>query len=106
NALADGTYLNYIRSHYNRSTQHDMPFFQELLRPAKERDPLNNYKTNFLARLALKVLDEPLTKLGADIEARRRREGVYPPKEMYIASPDDSQRCFQEYLQDAQKRLQ
>lgn len=106
NALADGTYLNYIRSHYNRSAQHDMPFFQELLRPAAERDPQFNYSTNLLARVALNVLDKPLTKLGANIEARRRKEGVYPPKEMIIASPDDSQRCFQEYLQDAQKRLQ
>jgi len=105
NALADGTYLNYIRSHYNRSAQHDMPFFQELLRPPKERDPVNaNYETNFLARTALALLDRPLTQLGADIEARRRREGVYPPKEMLIATPDDSQRCFQEYLGDAQKR--
>ena len=25
---------------------------------------------------------------------------------MYIASPEDSQRCFQEYLADAQRRLQ
>ncbi len=106
NALADGTYLNYIRSHYNRSAQHDMPFFQELLRPSKERDPQYNYYTNVLARIALNVLDKPLTELGAKIEARRRKEGVYPPKEMIIASPDDSQRCFQEYLADAQRRLQ
>lgn len=107
NALADGTYLNYIRSHYNRSAQQDMPFFQELVRPTKERDPqYGNYETNVLARIALNVLDKPLTKLGADIEARRRKEGVYPPKEMYIATPDDSQKCFQEYLMDAQKRLQ
>ena len=104
NALADGTYLNYIRSHYNRSAQNnDMPFFQELVRSKKERE--DNYKTNLLARVALKVLDRPFTKWGADIEARRRREGVYPKNEMYIASPDDSQRCFQEYLQDAQRRV-
>jgi hypothetical protein len=32
--------------------------------------------------------------------------GVYPDREMYIATPNDSQRCFQEYLGDAQKRLQ
>jgi tetratricopeptide (TPR) repeat protein len=106
NALADGTYLNYIRSHYNRSAQQDMPFFQELLRPAKERDPQNNYTTNLLARIALNVLDKPLTKWGAEVEARRRREGVYPPKEIYIASPYDSQNCFQEYLADAQRRVQ
>ncbi len=104
NALADGTYLNYIRAHYNRSTQKDPPFFQELLRGPKEREL--GYTTNFLARVAFTLLDRPFLKLGADIEARRRREGVYPPKEMYIASPDDSQRCFQEYLADAQRRVQ
>jgi len=31
--------------------------------------------------------------------------GVYPDREMYIASPDDSQRCFSEYYADAKKRL-
>lgn len=104
NALADGTYLNYIRSHYHRSAQKgDLPFFQEMLRSTKERE--GNYETNFVARLALKLLDRPLTDLGAKIEARRRKEGVYPLNEMYIASPDDSQRCFQEYLVDAQRRL-
>lgn len=104
NALADGTYLNYIRSHYNRSTQIDPPFFQEVLRGPKEREL--NYETNLLARLATTLLDKPLTSFGAAVEARRRREGVYPPKEMYIATPDDSQRCFHEYLTDAQQRLQ
>jgi tetratricopeptide (TPR) repeat protein len=108
NALADGTYLNYIRAHYNRSEQlkYDSPFFQELLRGPAERDPLNNYKTNIIAKVAGTLLDKPLTALGASIEARRRRDGVYPRKEMYIATPDDSQRCFKEYLDDAQIRLQ
>jgi hypothetical protein len=32
--------------------------------------------------------------------------GVYPDREMYIATPEDSQRCFNEYLTDAQRRLQ
>jgi tetratricopeptide (TPR) repeat protein len=104
NALADGTYLNYIRAHYNRSRQVDPPFFQDLLRGPKEREL--NYTTNLLARLAYAVLDRPFLALGAKIEARRRREGVYPPKEIYIATPDDSQRCFQEYLYDAQRRAQ
>jgi len=104
NALADGTYLEYIRAHYNRSLQKDPPFFSELLRSAKERE--ENYETNFVARLAGKLLDEPFESLGARIEARRRREGVYPPKEMYIASNDDSQRCFQDYIKDASERAQ
>src|SRR5436190_9290727 len=36
NALADGTYLNYIRAQYNRSAQIDPPFFSELVRGTRE----------------------------------------------------------------------
>ncbi len=87
NALADGTYLSYIRAHYNRSTQEDPPFFQ-----------------NFFHTKSLAWLDKIFTGLGAKIEARRRAEGVYPPKEIKTPSPDDSQRAFNEYLEDAQRR--
>ena len=69
NALADGTYLNYIRAHYNRSTQVDPPFFQELLRSDTERE--KNYETNLFARL-VSPLDRVFTSLGASIEKRRR----------------------------------
>ena len=68
NALADGTYLCYIRAHYNRSTQIDPPFFSELLRTAfKDKD----YQTNLLAR-AVAPLDRFFTALGARVEKRRR----------------------------------
>src|SRR5258706_15423629 len=50
--------------------------------------------------------DNLFTDLGARIGARRRKEGVYPPNEIYTPSPEDSQQCFQEYLADAQKRLE
>jgi len=69
NALADGTYLNYIRAHYNRSTQFDPPFFQELARSEKERQA--NYTTNLLAR-ALQPLDGFFEDHGDRVEARRR----------------------------------
>jgi thioredoxin-like negative regulator of GroEL len=69
NALADGTYLNYIRAQYNRSTQIDPPFFQELARSEKERQ--ENYSTNFLAR-TVEPLDRLVTGLGDRIEKRRR----------------------------------
>jgi tetratricopeptide (TPR) repeat protein len=69
NALADGTYLNYIRAHYNRSAQIDPPFFQEFLRPTEET--AKNYKTNLLARMAI-PLDRFFLKLGDNIEKRRR----------------------------------
>jgi hypothetical protein len=103
NALADGTYLEYIRAQYDRSTQADPPFFQELLRSEKERQ--QNYKTNFLARTAYQTFDRPLLNLGAKIEARRRAEGIFPHTEIYTPSPDDSQQCFTEYMTDVQLRL-
>ncbi len=68
NALADGTYLSYIRAHYNRSTQIDPPFFSELARGAlRDKD----YQTNFIAR-AVRPLDSFFTDVGAKIEKRRR----------------------------------
>jgi len=69
NALADGTYLNYIRAHYNRSKQIDAPFFQELVRSAKEKE--QNYETNLLARL-VSPLDTLFEGIGERIEKRRR----------------------------------
>jgi thioredoxin-like negative regulator of GroEL len=68
NALADGTYLCYIRAHYDRSTQIDPPFFSELIRfVLKDKE----YQTNLLAR-AVEPLDRFFTKLGARVEKRRR----------------------------------
>ncbi len=104
NALADGTYLEYIRAQYNRSTQIDPPFFQEMLRTTKEKE--RDYNTNILARLAFATLDKPFLSLGKKIETRRRAEGVFPPKEIYTPTIEDSQRCFSEYLADAQRRVQ
>jgi hypothetical protein len=69
NALADGTYLSYIRAHYNRSKQIDPPFFQELFRSQKERE--QNRPTNLLARL-VSPLDMLFTAIGEHVEKRRR----------------------------------
>src|SRR5271165_2967264 len=68
NALADGTYLEYIRAQYNRSTQIDQPFFSEMFRNLLHD---NDYQTNLLAR-AVKPLDRFFTNLGDRIEMRRR----------------------------------
>src|SRR5579859_39612 len=104
NALADGTYLQYLRAQYFRSAQKDPLFFQELLRGPEER--ADNYYTNALARLAGTILDGPLTRRGARIEAQWRKEGVYPPSEIYIPSPDDLQNSFADYTQDVSRRAQ
>lgn len=109
NALADGTYLMYIRSHYNKSTQiqYDTPFFQEIFQKALISDPKERqYRIHPISKIASNWLDKPFLALGAKIEAQRRKEGVYPMKEMYIATPEDSSQCFQEYMQDAQRRME
>ena len=100
NALADGTYLDYLRSQYFRSQQQDPPFFREFVKLLGAKNPL----VRSLSSLAYNVLDVPFTKLGAKVEARRRAEGVYPPDEIYIPSPQDSQECFQAYTDDVQRR--
>jgi thioredoxin-like negative regulator of GroEL len=69
NALADATYLCYIRAQYNRSAQVDPPFFQELFRSPAERQ--QNSSTNLLAR-ALRPLDRVFLELGDRIEKHRR----------------------------------
>jgi tetratricopeptide (TPR) repeat protein len=69
NALADATYLCYIRAQYNRSTQIDPPFFQELVRSDKEKQ--DNYSTNLVAR-AVEPLDTLFESLGDRIEKKRR----------------------------------
>ena len=82
NALADGTYLQYLRAQYFRSAQKDPLFFQELLRGPEERT--DNYYTNVLARLAGAILDGPLTRRGARIEATgARKASILPRKFTY-----------------------
>src|SRR6185369_3370431 len=83
--------------------QHDPPFFQELLRSKEER--AGDYSTNAVARLAGALLDRPFTVLGAKIEAQRRREGIYPAKEIYLPPNEELQGFFNEYVMDAQRRL-
>ncbi len=103
NALADGTYLQYIRAHYNRSTEPDVPFFQELVRPPSERDL--NVTTNLISKM-VRPLDDFFMNLGYKMEDARRERGVYPPKEIYTPTYLDSQNCFNEYMLDAQRRIQ
>ncbi|MEI9962256.1 MAG: hypothetical protein WDM76_14320 [Limisphaerales bacterium] len=47
-----------------------------------------------LSKAAYSLLDVPVAKFGASVEAKRRAEGVFPPKEIYTPTPDDSQASF------------
>ena len=68
NALADPTYLDYIRAHYNRSAEIDPPFFREVARNLLHD---REWETNILAR-AVGPLDRFFTDLGDKVEKRRR----------------------------------
>jgi tetratricopeptide (TPR) repeat protein len=78
NALADGTYLDYLRAQYFRSHQHDPPFFSELVRTVlKDKD----YQTNLLAKL-VSPLDTYFMARGARIEKRwRTQSSLFTPKD-------------------------
>ncbi len=110
NALADGTYLDYLRSQYDRSQQHDPPFFSELSKYvfglAVGPSEADSGLFHLVNQALYYTLDVPFTKWGAHVEKERRAEGVYPPTEIYIPSPDDSQQCFQEYTDDVSRRAQ
>ncbi len=121
NALADGTYLNYIRAHYNRSAQDDPPFLRDMIlygqsiAMGKEEIEKKSrgafHRTNTLAKVvgSLTNLAAPIDRLilnaGKAVENRRRREGVYPPKEAPMPSVEDSSNAFGDYIRDAQRRL-
>jgi tetratricopeptide (TPR) repeat protein len=75
NALADNTYLDYIRAHYNRSAQYqyDKPFFYGMLNDARS---VMLGRTNFYAGLFSPV-DRFVTDLGNHIEKERRAGSSY-----------------------------
>ena len=107
NALADGTYLDYIRSQYFRSAENDPPFFRDFVSYVLGIPfGTDSSFVSGLSEFAYNTLDIPFNKLGASIEKRRRAEGVYPPVEIYTPSPEDSQNSFREYTDDVYRRQQ
>jgi tetratricopeptide (TPR) repeat protein len=124
NALADGTYLEYLRAQYNRSRQVDPPFFSRLFRyvagllhvgspdsvilegPDMGAGDTGDALVEGICRLLDDTLDNWFTAWGAHVEKYRRARGVYPSAEIYIPSLEDSQACFQEYSEDAYRRKQ
>ena len=94
NAMADPRYLDYIRAHYSRSSQEDPPFFQEMLRTDRSR---RSGRTNFLARMAA-PLDQAMAGFGARVEARRRKNGLYPQEEILVPSQADFEKAVTQYM--------
>jgi hypothetical protein len=124
NALADGTYLEYLRAQYNRSLQHDPTFFDRLFRytcavlhlvpegsvimdgPEVGSGDTGNWLIERICGLLNGTLDNWFTAWGAHVEKARRARGVYPPNEIHIPSPAESQQCFEDYTQDVGRRSQ
>jgi hypothetical protein len=78
NALADATYMSYIRDHYDFSRPNlDKPETLQKFLPWQR----------FVYSLGCKFLG---------------RDRVYPPEPIHIPSPDESNRGFQEYIRDVQ----
>jgi tetratricopeptide (TPR) repeat protein len=104
NALADGTYLQYIRAHYNRSAEKDIPFFGELFRSPKEREL--NFKTNLFARMVAVPLDNAALGNGARIEKERRAGSSFFKPEHFLQLTDFAKKLDQgadpvsQYLRD------
>jgi tetratricopeptide (TPR) repeat protein len=99
NALADNTYLDYIRSQYNRSAQIDPPFFQNFLSgslPTVFHGPMR----------AFAILDDIFEGIGARVEKRRRTSSslftpdqITQPKKLAEAlHPGASQDALAKYL--------
>ncbi len=72
--------------------------------------PLSEYLQDFIkenpqshTRIRLNRL---LLEAAYPKEIARSPGGVYPDREIYIATPEDNSRCFNEYMADAQRRLQ
>jgi tetratricopeptide (TPR) repeat protein len=86
NALADGTYLCFIRSHYNRSAQIDPPFFREFCRTAIPGLKDKEYETNLLARMVT-PLDNIFTAHGTKVERRRRTYTSYFTEKDFLDMP-------------------
>jgi hypothetical protein len=121
NALADGTYLNYIRAHYNRSTQIDPPFLRDMVIAAEnlflskdavaKRQMGEPFRSSALSRFVgsftnlVRPFDNLLLRWGQRVEDARRREGVYPPKEIHTPTPGDLNAAFTNYIADVQMRI-
>jgi len=87
NALADGTYLNYIRAQYNRSAQIDPPFFSELVRGPREVELTDTVAvTNLVARM-MRPLDRFFLGLGDRIEKDRRCGTSFFDEKSFIDAP-------------------
>jgi tetratricopeptide (TPR) repeat protein len=120
NALADGTYLDYLRSQYNRHLQIDPPFFSRLFKYVcavggltpqgaivmEGIDTGNGDSGSKFIEGVASLLDNTLDKWfrarGERIEAQRRAEKIYPPKEIQIPTPEESAECFEEYRRQKQ----
>jgi len=100
NALADNTYLDYIRSQYNRSLQIDPPFFQNFLAGSPVTSGIFHGPTRELA-----WLDNIFESLGARIEFRRRTGTSWFKQDDFTNVKDLASKLRHSDYQDAVSRF-
>jgi hypothetical protein len=127
NALADGTYLEYLRRTYGersklldafiqaRRSDPKLPKLDSELKDAMKKvhslrsrnsDDASYHTALDKATGLQEKIDERTDSIWEDL-ARRAKELTNGPgtKAIYIPTADDVQQCFQNYLDDARKRL-
>jgi tetratricopeptide (TPR) repeat protein len=97
NALADNTYLDYIRAQFNRSAQIDPPFFQNFFKDTLPT--LFNKPARWLA-----WLDDIFEWIGGRIEFRRRTGTSWFEADQFSNARDLAARLRQSDHQDALSR--
>lgn len=111
NALADITYLDYLRAHYDWTVEENglrkkrtySPFFQELV--FGEKYAMESFKPGFPWFGIPKALDDFFMNNGERVESRRRKEKVYPEKEIYIPTDQDAAIAYQDYQREVIEKL-
>ena len=111
NALADITYLDYLRAHYDWTVEENgirkkrsyPPFFQNLL--FGEKHAMEGFKPGFPWFGIPKALDNFFINNGERVEARRRKERVYPEEEIYIPTDQDAALAYQDYQREVLEKL-
>jgi Flp pilus assembly protein TadD len=96
NALADNTYLDYIRAQFNRSAQIDPPFFQNFLSGSPVTSGFVHGPTRWLS-----FLDNIFESIGAHVEYRRRTGTSWFKPDEFTNLKDLAGRLRQSAQQDA-----
>ena len=126
NALADGSYLDYLRNTYGNEREMLGQFAEacradsalpalnsnllattQTLRAIEMDDSDPRWKAAYAAvQQAWEQRNERVMAIRAEVQARTPAQPTAATRTLYIPTASDSQRCFQEYVADVRQRAQ